>query len=111
MTIIVCPNCRRSYTVAYNNDDFICNCADLNDNLFEAQEDVLKIGEFVEFGASGGQPTNLRIGQENKAVATEARHFNPCLQVFDRTKRGNPLPLYRQRDRFTYIEVKKHDCR
>ena len=110
MAIIVCPTCLRSYTLAYNNDDFICDCADLNDNEFEAQEDIFKIGTFEEFGAEGGAPTNLRNGTENKAVATKAKHFNPCLKVFDRTKHGNPVPIFRQRSKFTYIEERKHDC-
>lgn len=111
MPMIVCPICERSYSVAYNNDDFICNCADLNDNEFQAKEDILNIGEFIEFGASGGEPTNLQQGQSNKAVATKAIHLNPCLKVFDRTKRGHIKPLFRQRDQYTYIEVHKHDCK
>ena len=70
MSIIVCPNCRRSYPVASSNDDFICSCADLNANQFEAFEDKLKIGTFSEFGGTGGVQTDRDWETTNKIIVT-----------------------------------------
>jgi len=94
-----------------NTYDYVCNCGDLNTNEFTAKEDILKIGKWDDTeltGESGGNVTNLYLGNDNKLKGTMAQAFNPSAKAFDLTRRGHIKSMYRQRDHHSFVEVPKN---
>ena len=111
MTVKFCDSCNQRYTFAANSGDYVHTCTTSSKVLSE--EDVFKVGEFSsEFGETvdtGIKKGNMLLqGSANRLwgglADLEGEHFGGV------TSRGKPKQLYRQRQRFKYIENPDEGC-
>ena len=103
MPRVICPCCRKVYSVSPHIGDFICNCGERGETGANEQEDVLELGPWEDFTGSGGGKTNFYRGAENKLKGTVAEIEGG--DVDEVTARGNKAALYRQRPKQTYIKL------
>jgi len=91
MPINICPNCGRRYSVYEWDVDFVHTCNSGKNSI--DQEDVLKID-----GPNAiGTPVSNKLRWTNAGL-TGAKSI-------DRTVRGNPSAIYKQRQHEEYIEL------
>ena len=106
MPIKVCPHCGMRYVVGFDTTDFIHQCNSGNPVL--DQEDVVVTGKWEDFSGSGtiGPQEVMRQGAENKLQGSDADiEFDEDVGNF--TRRGERASTRRQRQKFTYINIKK----
>jgi len=85
--------------------DYVHRCT--SQNLVLDEEDVLKLGNYIDEGT--GQEVAVRNpyfqGSANKLWGRRAAHIGERHHTL--TDRGNIKQLYRQRQHFEYIKIKK----
>lgn len=103
MTIRICPNCNQRYIVESDTSDFIHSCnsgVPAIDN-----EDVLKIGDWVDYTGSGTETAVLQQGMGNKLWGTRAQIEGEKLDEL--TDRGKSAETYRSRQHLHFIKLQK----
>ena len=106
MVVEVCPHCRQRYTRDVMNTDFVHSCCS-NSTVID-QEDVLVIGDWVDYTGSGTVSPGevMAQGMANKlqfstAYYEEREHFGGV------TQRGANKQTHRQRQFLKFIDKKR----
>ena len=102
MVIKICPRCNRRYITEDNILDFehICNAGVLAID----QEDVVKIGNWVDFTGTDIVNNPMMQGAENKLWGTRAQIEGERLG--DLTARGRRTSTFRVRQHIEFIKLK-----
>ena len=100
--IKICPNCNKRFIVENGTTDFVHECnsgIDAVDN-----EDVLVVGDWVDYTGSGTETNVLLQGSTNKFWGTTAQLEGEDLEKL--TPRGKSAELFRTRKHLHYINLK-----
>jgi len=105
MTIIICPNCQQRRVVSFDTTDYVCTCNSRNKTV--DNEDVVVTGDWEDFSGSGtkGPQEVMRQGIENQLQGTRAGIEGENKEAI--TRRGARASTHRQRQKLTYIDLKK----
>lgn len=106
MSIFICPHCKERYVVGFGVTDFIHSCNSENPAI--DQEDVIVVGNWEDYSGSGTKPAQevMRQGMVNELQGTRAQiEEGKDKEVL--TRRGVRASTRRQRQRETYINLKK----
>ena len=107
MTIQYCPNCNQRYQVGFDCTDYVHQCN--SGNLNKDQEDVSVEGSWEDFSGSAtvpAQQVNMQ-GAFNELQGTRAE--TKGIDKEPTTRHGNRVSTHRQRQTYTYINLKE-DC-
>jgi hypothetical protein len=97
--IYMCPNCSKTFVVGFDNTDFVHTC-DSGKEVFD-NEDVLVVGNWEDFSGSGTKAKQeVMMAGHRAGVIEGANEFNV---------RGNRKTTHRQRQKYSYIELKKKE--
>ena len=104
----ICPRCNTRFMVAERTNDYIHECN--SGNLTRDQEDILRIGPFVDY--TGSNATSDPYGREVMWQGIAKKNFGMRSDIEGedterRTRRGKNTELYRTRQRLQYIDLKK----
>lgn len=103
--IAICPNCNKRYVVGFDTTDVIHECSSGNPVI--DQEDVVIMGDWEDFSGSGTRNKQevTMAGAENLFQGTRAGIEGETKHEL--TARGKTTTTHRQRQKLTYIDLKK----
>jgi len=99
-SMFICPVCQSRVVRQPHSGDIIHECNSGNPTL--DQEDVIIIGDWVDFSGSGGVGSLRFLGTDNNLVGTKAGIEGG--KAFDVTDRGVRASTHRQRPRLVYTD-------
>ena len=106
MTLLICPNCQTRHIAASTQTDFVCECH--SGDLTLDQEDILVTGDWEDFTGSAEVQKAIisTAGTANQFQGTRVEIENPLASIDDFTDRGKRGDLYRQRQKFEFIQLR-----
>jgi hypothetical protein len=106
MTIHICPHCNQRFTVDPNCEDFEHECN--SNNVTLDNEDVVVIGDWIDYSGDGKENNIFMQGKENKLFGTRAAIEGEVVHLL--TDRGKRASTRRQRPHLQFINLEGDDC-
>ena len=103
--IKICPRCQTRYCVDDKTSDYIHNCGDTNASEVLKNEDVLVLGNWVDYTGSNVEILNYSNNKQipNKVMGQRAGIEGD--KVYDYTSRGNKKKMVRTRGHEEYLTL------
>lgn len=106
--IFECPNCRKRITVGFDCQDYVHDCSEAIDTPKSiTEEDIVVIGNWEDYSGSGTKSPQevMRQGIHNELQGTRIGLEGEDKEAI--TRRGVRASTRRQRNKLTYINLKK----